>query len=104
MKLFVLLLAMMTVMVTAEAKDDDLARHLEGKKLVYIGQCNVTKEGVLTFKKEETKYVVDCAVGMELPDETKHYVLFYYNKKPAKLVMYDETTKKQVTLWFGQSI
>lgn len=99
MRTLILFLLAALLAISADAKDDDLIRHLEGKHLVYVGQGNVTKEGVLTFKKEETKYVIDCAVGMALPDETKHYVLFYRNKQAHKLVVYDEKTKKQETLW-----
>lgn len=92
---------MLTMSVPAKA---DLLKHLEGKKLVYVGVCWFDKDGTLTFDNKARKTVLDCSVGMALPDETKHYVLLYHNKKPSKLVMYDETTKKQVTLWVGNSI
>lgn len=86
------------------AKAGDLDKHLEGKKLVYVGVCWFDKNGVLTFDNNKKKAVIKCAVGMAIPDQTKHYILLYYNDKPAKLVMYDETTKKQVTLWVGEMV
>lgn len=73
-------------------------------KIVYKGTCWLDDNGVLTFKKEERKSVLQCFVGMDMPDETKHYVLLFFNNEPAKLVLYDETTKKQTTLLSKRSI
>lgn len=100
----ILILLVLAAVMTVETNAAELKELLENKTAVYKGSCNVTKDGVLTFKKEETVASIPCIVGMELPDETKHYVLFYYNNMPAKLVVYDEKTKTQVTLWVGQSI
>ena len=97
-------LILVLVAMSFPAKANELLPHLEGKKLVYVGTCWFDKEGVLTFSNDKKKAVVKCAVGMALPDQSKHYVLVYLNDKPAKLVMYDETTKTQVTLWVGQSV
>lgn len=85
-------------------KANELKPHLEGKKVVYVGSCWFDKNGVITFNKNEKKFSFDCVVGMVLPDQTKHYILIYVNNKPVKLVMYDETTKKQVTLWVANAI
>lgn len=97
-------LILVLVAMSFPAKANELRPHLEGKKLVYVGTCWFDKDGVLTFTHDKKKLEVKCAVGMALPDQTKHYVLVYLNDKPAKLVMYDETTKTQVTLWVGQSV
>lgn len=99
-----LALVAILVMMSFPAKANELLPHLEGKKLVYVGVCWFDKNGILTFSDIEKKAVVKCAVGMALPDETKHYVIIYLNEKPAKLVMYDEKTKKQVTLWSGTAL
>jgi len=96
-------LILVLVMSQMPAKAD-LKGHLEGKTLVYVGTCWTTQDGTLTFKHEEKKAVLDCDVGMALPDQSKHFVLFYANKKPSKLVVYDEKTKKQETLWVGNSV
>lgn len=102
MKYFAMLLLFFSF--KAFAGEHPAIKHMEGKQLVYVGTCWFDQSGVLTFSKEKRKTVFKCAVGMALPDETKHYVLVYINDKPARLVMYDEKTKKQVTLWSEKSM
>lgn len=103
---FLYYLAATVLMLTMSppAKANELGPHLEGKKIVYVGTCFFDKDGVLTFSHDKKKLVVKCVVGMALPDQSKHFVLVYINDKPAKLVVYDETTKKQETLWVGNSV
>jgi hypothetical protein len=96
-------LILVLIAMSFPAKSNDLLPHLEGKKLVYVGVCWFDKSGVLTFTRQKKKLEVKCAVGMALPDETKHYVLVYLNEKPVKLVMYDEKIKTQVVLWSGNT-
>jgi len=97
-------LILVLVAMSFPAKANELGPHLEGKKIVYVGTCFFDKDGTLTFSHDAKKLVVKCVVGMALPDQSKHFVLTYMNDKPAKLVVYDEKTKKQETLWVGNSI
>lgn len=90
--------------VSMKAKAGELERHLEGKKVVYIGVCWMDQNGILTFDDKQKKQVIKCVVGMEPNDTTKHYVLVFKNDKPSKLIMFDEKTKEQVTLWVGNSV
>jgi len=102
--LYYLAATVLMLTMSVPAKANDLQPHLEGKKLVYVGTCWFDKDGTLTFSHNAKKLVVKCVVGMALPDQSKHFVLTYMNDKPAKLVVYDEKTKKQETLWVGNSV
>lgn len=78
---------------------DELRELLDNKIIVYNGVCWFDKKNILTFKTEDKVTVKRCVVGMELPDQTKHYVLLTGKGGATELLVYDETTKTQKSLW-----
>ena len=103
MKYLTTMLVMFCLMAVTKAKagtDKEFMELMADKDLVYNGVCSVRKDGTLTFKNEEKKYTVRCLVGMVLPDQSKHYVVYLDHKNIAiKVILYDEATKKETTLW-----
>lgn len=88
------------VIPKAHAGTQDELRELLGEKqVVYNGVCYFKQDGGLTFKRDEMKVTKRCVVGMDLPDTTKHYVLVIGEQGATELLLYDETTKEQKTLW-----
>lgn len=79
---------------------DEFLKILSDKQVVYAGVCHFDKNQVLTFKADEAKTTVRCIVGFEPGVTTKHYVVKVGDDMQAsEVVLYDTTTKKQVTLW-----
>lgn len=97
--LFILGMASVMLPKAHAGTETELRELLDNKQIVYNGVCWFDKQGVLTFKAEEKRDVKRCVVGMELPDQTKHYVLLMDDKGAKELLVYDETTKKQTSLW-----
>lgn len=80
--------------------EEELRDLLDNKRVVYDGVCWFDAKNILTFKAAEKKAVKRCVVGMELPDQTKHYLLLLdSNNTGFELLVYDETTKTQQSLW-----
>lgn len=101
MKAILVILAMMFSMT---AKANDLEELLKGKVVVYNGACWFDKNGKLTFKDKDKKVVERCVVGMELPDQTKHYILIFKDGQPTKLILYNEKENSQKTLWLKNGV
>jgi len=98
-----LTMVVLYLMLVTNAKagtDKEFIELMSDKALVYNGVCNLRKDGTLTFNNDEKKYTVRCVVGMVLPDQSKHYIVYLDEKETAvKVVLYDEKTKKETTLW-----
>ena len=105
MRTLILFLLAALLAISADAKADEaLLNHLQGKTVVYQGSCQFDAKGNLTFKQENMKTVEPCVVGMELPDESRHYILLFEGRKPKKLILYNEKDKTQKTLWVSGSL
>jgi len=91
----------------AKAGTDKEFLDLMGEKdIVYTGVCNFRKDGTFTFKNNDMAYQFPCVVGMDLPDQTKHYLVILDKRGVAvKVILFDETTKKETVLWLrGTSV
>ena len=102
MKGVLVILATLALFAVSQAKagtEAELRDLLDNKQIAYNGVCWFDQKGVLTFKNDEKKAVKRCVVGMELPDQTKHYVLILGDHGATELLVFDETTKKQTSLW-----
>lgn len=101
--------ALFLVLVMSQAKagtDKEFLELMGEKSVVYQGVCNFRKDGTFTFKNEDMAYQFPCVVGMDLPDQTKHYLVILDKKGMAvKVILFDETTKKETVLWLrGTSV
>ena len=83
--------------------DAELKALIGDKAVVYVGTCYFKEDGNLTFKHAEMKTTVKCVVGMTFKDgqldSTKHYIMLFDDESAVALLVYDETTKTQETLW-----
>lgn len=98
------ILAILMAMMMMSAKADELSALLKNKVVVYNGVCWLTKQGNLTFNNDKKNVAERCIVGMELPDESNHYVLILRNNKPFSLFVYNDKEKKQRLLWSKNSV
>jgi hypothetical protein len=106
MKNFLYYVAAVTLLFTMSLPSkagtkDELRELLDGKQIVYDGVCWFDAKNVITFKQESKKSVKRCVVGMELPDQSKHYILLINKNGATELLVYDEKTKQQKLLWWN---
>ncbi len=97
--ILVILATLLLFGVAVAGTQDELREHLDGKQIVYNGVCYFKKDGGITFSHKEMHVTKRCVVGMELPDQTKHYILLIDEKGAKELLLYNEKDKSQKSIW-----